>query len=180
MLKNHEILIGVSGGIAAFKTAVLVSQLVQSGAGVSVIMTESATHLVCPRTFEALTGRPVRVSMWDSSLAHPHIDLARKAELFCIVPATANILAKTACGIADDLLSTTYLAFDGPVFMVPAMNTVMWNQKVVQRNVQQLIQDGVQMIGPEKGHLSCGQQGLGRMSEPEKIFEILQNCFKAQ
>ncbi|MDO4587113.1 MAG: flavoprotein [Planctomycetia bacterium] len=170
-LVKHEILIGVSGGIAAYKIAGLVSQLVQSGLGVSVVMTTSATKLISPKTFEALSGRPVRSSLWKSDLIHPHIDLARKAELFCIAPATANLIGKAANGIADDLLSSIFLAFDGPILMAPAMNSVMWGKPSVQRNVQQLIQDGVFMVGPDSGHLSCKEQGIGRMSSPDLIYE---------
>lgn len=177
MLENREILIGITGGIAAFKTAVLTSRLIQSGAGVSVVMTESATRLVAARTFEALTGRPVRISLWDSDRALPHIDLSQKADLLCVVPTTANFMGKAANGIADDLLSTIYLAFDGPVFMAPAMNSAMWNHPAVQRNVRQLVEDGVSMIGPETGFLSCGRSGIGRMSSPDAIFNAIVEHF---
>ena len=177
-LSKHEILIGITGGIAAYKTASLVSKLVQEGAGVSVIMTESAEHLIAPKTFEALTGRPVRSSIWTATETHPHIELARRAELFCIAPVTANMLAKTAQGIADDFLSTVYLAFDGPVLMAPAMNSIMWRQPAVQRNFEQLKADGVHMIGPNSGHLSCGQSGAGRMAEPEEIYNALVELLK--
>ncbi len=136
-MKNRELLIGVSGGIAAFKTAALVSQLVQAGAGVSVVMTRSAARLVGPKTFEALTGRPVGTAVFGPG-GHPHIDLARKAELLCVAPATANILAKAAWGLADDLLSTLLLAMDGPIVMAPAMNARMWRKPAVQRNLAQL------------------------------------------
>jgi phosphopantothenoylcysteine decarboxylase len=172
-VKNRELLIGVTGGIAAFKTAALVSRLVQAGAGVSVIMTRSAMKLVTPQTFEALTGRPVRSRIFDNG-AHPHIELAQKAELLCIAPATANILAKAACGLADDLLSTVLLAFDGPVLMAPAMNTMMWQKPAVKRNIAQLKADGVIMIDPESGYLSCGAVGAGRMAEPDIIFQAIQ------
>ena len=111
----------MTGGIAAYKTAALVSQLVQAGAGVTVVMTRSATQLVGPKTFEALTGRPVAAVFGPGG--HPHIELAEQAELLCVAPATANILAKAACGLADDLLSTFCLSFDGPVLMAPAMNS---------------------------------------------------------
>jgi phosphopantothenoylcysteine decarboxylase len=171
-MKGREILIGVTGGIAAYKTAVLVSRLVQAGAGVSVVMTRSATRLVGPQTFAALTGRPVRTRVFGRG-AHPHIETAVKADLLCIAPATANILAKAACGLADDLLSTIYLAFNGPVIMAPAMNCVMWDKPAVQRNIEQLRGDGVMLVGPEEGYLSCGMQGMGRMSAPEKIFEAI-------
>lgn len=168
-MSGHEILIGVTGGIAAYKTASLVSRLVQSGASVTVVMTESATHLVGPKTFEALTGRPVGVDMW-SPTPHPHIDLARRAELLCVAPATANFLAKAAWGLADDLLTTCLLAFTGPVLVAPAMNSQMWAKPAVQRNLDRLRDDGVVIIDPGEGHLSCGEIGAGRMAEPDVIF----------
>jgi phosphopantothenoylcysteine decarboxylase len=171
-MKGRELLIGVTGGIAAYKSAGLVSQLVQAGAGVSVVMTRSATRLIGPKTFEALTGRPVGVRVFGGG-AHPHIEAATKAELLCVAPATANILAKAACGLADDLLSTILLAFDGPVLMAPAMNTLMWQKPAVQRNVAQLRADGILLIDPEQGRLSCGMYGPGRMAEPDAIFEAI-------
>ena len=176
-MKGRELLIGVTGGIAAYKTATLVSRLVQAGAGVTVVMTRSATQLVGPKTFEALTGRPVSTSVFGRR-AHPHIELAQKADLFCIAPATANILAKAACGLADDLMSTLLLSFDGPVLMVPAMNTLMWQKPAVQRNVAQLRADGITFIDPEEGYLSCGMRGPGRMAEPEKIFQVIQKAIE--
>lgn len=166
-----EILLGVTGGIAAYKAATIVSRLRQRDYGVSVVMTASARELVAPKTFEALSGRPVRYSVFDSDRIHAHIDLARESDLFCIAPATANILAKAAHGIADDLLSTLLLSFEGPRLFAPAMNVVMWNKSVVQRNVRQLLEDGALMIGPESGRLSCGETGDGRMTEPEKIVD---------
>ena len=171
-MNGRELLIGVTGGIAAYKTAALVSQLVQAGAGVTVVMTRSATRLVAPQTFEALTGRPVALRVFGAG-AHPHIEAAQRAELLCVAPATANILAKAACGLADDLLSTILLAFDGPVLMAPAMNSVMWQKPAVQRNLAQLRADGVTMIEPGEGHLSCGMTGPGRMAEPETIFRAI-------
>ena len=172
-MQGHEILLGVTGGIAAYKTAMLASKLVQAGAGVSVIMTRSATKLVGPRTFEALTGRPVRTNVFDATKIHTHIELAREAELLCIAPATANILGKMACGIADDLLSTVYLSFRGPVVVAPAMNCEMWEKKTVKRNVAQLQSDGVLFVGPEPGRLSCGEVGMGRMAESEQIVQAI-------
>ena len=176
-MNGHELLIGVSGGIAAFKTAALVSRLVQSGAGVSVVMTRSAKQLIGPKTFEALTGRAVRSRVFGRG-PHPHIELAQTAEVLCVAPATANILAKAACGIADDLLSTLLLAFDGPVIMAPAMNDRMWEKPAVKRNVQRLRDDGVVMIDPEEGYLSCGTYGPGRMASPQRIFEVIAEQLK--
>ncbi|HYW81555.1 MAG TPA: flavoprotein [Thermoguttaceae bacterium] len=171
-MNGCELLIGVTGGIAAYKTATVVSRLVQAGAGVSVVMTRSATRLVGPKTFEALTGRPVGTKVFGPS-SHPHIELAQTADLLCVAPATANILAKAAHGLGDDLLSTVLLAFDGPVIMAPAMNSRMWEKPAVQRNVEQLRADGVLLVDPEEGYLSCGTSGQGRMASPEKIFEVI-------
>ena len=166
-----EILLGVTGGIAAYKSATIVNRLSQHGIGVTVVMTHSATRLIAPQTFETLSGRPVRLSVFGAGMSHVHIELARSADLFCIAPATANILAKAAHGIADDLVSTLILSFDKPILFAPAMNTVMWNKPAVQRNVKQLQGDGMFFIGPELGHLSCGETGIGRMTEPETIVE---------
>ncbi|TVS15297.1 MAG: phosphopantothenoylcysteine decarboxylase [Planctomycetaceae bacterium] len=174
-MNGHELLIGVTGGIAAYKTAAMVSRLVQAGAGVTVVMTEAATRFVGATTFEALTGRTVCNSLFD----HPeyplggHVSLADKADVMCVAPATANFLAKAAHGIADDLLSTLYLAFPGPVVIAPAMNTVMWNQPAVRRNVQQLRDDGVHFIDPQDGWLSCRASGPGRMADPQQILDAI-------
>lgn len=178
-MKGRELLVGVTGGIAAYKTAALVSRLVQAGAGVSVVMTESATHLVGPKTFEALTGRPVALQMFGEK-GHPHIELAERAELFCVAPATANLLAKAACGLADDLLSTTLLCFAGPVVLAPAMNTKMWEKPAVQRNVRQLREDGMTLIEPEEGYLSCGTRGPGRMASPDRIFQVIAEILESK
>ena len=171
-MNGRRLVIGVTGGIAAYKTAALVSRLVQAGATVTVVMTESATRLVGPKTFEALTGRPVRTDMWGPG-AHPHIELAEEAELLCVAPATADLLAKAACGLADDLLSTLLLAFSGPIVLAPAMNSHMWNKPAVQRNVEQLRADRFLLVDPEEGYLSCGAVGVGRMASPDKIFQVI-------
>ena len=176
-MNGHELLIGVTGGIAAYKTAELVSRLVQAGAGVTVVMTRSATRLVAPKTFEALTGRPVGLRTFGPG-AHPHIEPAQRAELLCIAPATANVLAKAALGLADDLLSTIYLTFDGPVLMAPAMNCVMWQKPAVQRNIVQLRADGVIILDPGEGFLSCRARGPGRMAEPEAVFQAIEEQLK--
>ncbi|MEN6498157.1 MAG: flavoprotein [Thermoguttaceae bacterium] len=176
-MNGRELIIGVTGGIAAYKTAALVSQLVQAGAGVTVVMTRSATQLVGPKTFEALTGRPVALDMFGPG-AHPHIELADTAELLCVAPATANLLAKAAWGLADDLLSTLLLAFDGPMVLAPAMNCRMWEKPPVQRNVRQLREDGFTVLDPEEGFLSCRARGPGRMASPEKIFQVIADTMK--
>lgn len=178
-MKDRELLIGVTGGIAAFKTAALVSQLVQAGAGVSVAMTDSATKFVGPTTFAALTGRPVATRLFDDQ-AFPlgaHIELAKRAELFCIAPASANFLAKAAHGMADDLVSTLYLSFAGPVLAAPAMNVEMWGKAAVARNVEQLRKDGLTIIDPEEGWLSCRDRGAGRMAAPETILAAIRQAF---
>lgn len=176
-MKGRQLVVGVTGGIAAYKTAALVSRLVQAGAGVSVVMTESATRLVGPKTFEALSGRPVATDLWSLG-AHPHIELADAAELVCVAPATANLLAKAAHGLGDDLLSTLLLAFAGPTVLAPAMNHRMWAKPAVQRNVAQLRADGFVLVDPEEGHLSCGHCGPGRMAEPETIFQVVEETLK--
>lgn len=173
---SRELLVGVCGGVSGFKAAALVSQLVQAGYGVQVILTESASQFVGSATFSALTGRPVAERLFDARFPlGAHIELAQRADLMLLLPATANILAKTALGVSDDLLSTAYLAFEGPVLMAPAMNGQMWSQPAVQRNVKQLVEDGVTMIGPGDGWLSCRQQGAGRMAEPSEILEVIVN-----
>ena len=174
-MNGREIVVGVTGGIAAFKTAALVSQLVQAGAGVTVVTTAAAEKFVGPATFAALTGRPVARHVFDDE-QHPlgaHIALADRAEILVVAPASADFLAKAAHGLADDLLSTLYLAFTGRVLMAPAMNTAMWEKAAVQRNVAQLRADGVEFIDPESGWLSCRQVGAGRMAAPETILAAI-------
>jgi phosphopantothenoylcysteine decarboxylase len=171
-MNGRELVVGVTGGVAAYKTAALVSQLVQAGAGVSVVLTASAREFIGAATFEALTGRNVYTGVFheaDFPLG-AHITLAERGELLCVAPATANFLAKAAHGLADDLLSTLMLSFTGPVVLAPAMNWQMWEKPAVQRNVEQLRRDGVRFVDPEEGWLSCRQTGVGRMAGPEKIF----------
>ena len=165
-----ELIVGVTGGVAAFKTAALVSDLAKSGMGVTVVMTESATRLVGTDLFAALSGRPVATSTFDP--AYPlgaHIELAERGDLLCVAPASADYMAKAACGLADDLLSTLTLAFQGPVLLAPAMNTHMWNKPATQRNLQQLRDDGLHIVDPQEGWLSCRTSGVGRMAEPDEI-----------
>ena len=172
----HEILLGVTGGVAAYKSAALASLLVQAGHGVTVVMTASAEEFIGAATFRALTGRGVVTHSFPphSHPLGPHIELARKAELLCIAPTTANMLAKAAHGLADDLLSTLLLSFEGPVLMAPAMNCEMWAKPAVQRNVAQLKEDGIHFVGPDLGWLSCREKGAGRMSEPPTIAEAIE------
>ena len=172
----HEVIVGVSGGIAAYKTAALVSQLVQSGHGVSVVMTAAAGRFIGPATFAALTGRPVAQETFDD-YRHPlgaHIELAERGELLCVVPATANVMAKAAGGMADDLLGTLLLSFEGPILFAPAMNSQMWEKPSVQRNIKQLRDDGVHFVDPEEGWLSCRKRGVGRMADPQNIFTAIE------
>ena len=172
IIRGREILVGVTGGIAAYKTAALVSGLVQAGAGASVIMTEHATRFVGPLTFQTLTGRPVHTDLFESPDVYKaeHIALAERAELVVVAPATANCLAKLAHGIADDLLSTVLLAVEAPLLAAPAMNARMWAHPAVKANVELLRSRGVRFIGPEEGRLACGTVGPGRMAEPQEIL----------
>ncbi|MDD1620678.1 MAG: bifunctional phosphopantothenoylcysteine decarboxylase/phosphopantothenate--cysteine ligase CoaBC, partial [Methylococcaceae bacterium] len=175
---NKKILLGVCGGIAAYKSAELVRLLRKRGAEVRVVMTRSARQFVTPLTFQALSGHPVHTDLMDAGQeqAMSHIHLARWADSLVIAPATANMLAKLAHGISDDLLSTLYLAAECPVLVAPAMNQAMWHKPVTQENIARLKQHGVQLIGPEAGEQACGEQGLGRMAEPEAICERLMGC----
>lgn len=170
-----EIIIGVTGGVAAFKTAALVSQLAQADYRVTTVMTEAATRFVGAATFAALSGRPVAREIFDPGYPlGAHIELADRARLLCVAPATADAIAKFATGAGDDLLSTLYLCFEGPVLVAPAMNSQMWNQPSVQRNVQQIAEDGVHLIAPGEGWLSCRQRGAGRMAEPDQIRQAIE------
>lgn len=176
----REVIVGVSGGIAAYKTAALVSQLVQTGYGVSVVMTAASRQFIGPATFAALTGRPVAENVFDNQ-RHPlgaHIELAERGELLCIAPATANVLAKAAGGVADDLLSTLLLSFGGPIVLAPAMNCEMWEKPAVQRNVTQLRADGIHFVDPEEGWLSCRKRGVGRMADPQRILTAIQQLLE--
>jgi len=173
-MSSRKIVVGVSGGIAAYKAATVVSRWVQAGHDVSVVMTDGATRFIGPATFTALCGKAPVLDPFDTRFPlGPHIELALECDLFLIAPATARVLASCSLGLANDLLSTLYLNMQCPVVMAPAMSTPMWDKPAVQRNIQQLVDDGVQMVGPETGWLSCRRQGIGRMSEPETI---LQSC----
>jgi phosphopantothenoylcysteine decarboxylase/phosphopantothenate--cysteine ligase len=173
-MQGRELVIGVTGGIAAFKTAAVVSQLAQAGCGVTVAMTAAARQFVGPATFAALSGRPVALDPFDpASPLGPHIDLALRGELLCVAPATADFLAKLALGLADDLVSTLALAFAGPVLVAPAMNGQMWAKPAVQRNIERIRGDGVAIVEPDEGWLSCRQHGKGRMAEPEQIIHAI-------
>lgn len=174
-LNGREIVLGVTGGIAAYKSAALVSRLRHAGATVHVIMTRNATEFVAPLTFQTLSANPVVTDTFQTPETWnvEHVALAQRAEIFVIAPATANIMAKMAAGIADDMLSTTVLATKAPVLLAPAMNTGMWTAPATQHNREVLRQRGVLFVGPDSGMLACGDNGAGRMSEPDEIFEAV-------
>ena len=174
-LTGREIVLGVTGGIAAYKSAELVSRLRHLGAHVHVIMTQNATEFVSPLTFQTLSANQVVTDTFQAPEYWnvEHVALAKLAEVFVIAPATANILAKMAAGIADDMLSTTVLATKAPVLVAPAMNTGMWTADATRANVQTLKERGVLFTGPDSGILACGDEGAGRMSEPETIVEAI-------
>lgn len=180
ILRSREILLGVSGGVAAYKAADLCSRLVQRGAKVTVIMSESAHQFIGATTFEALTGRPVYSHAFEAKehFQGEHIGLARRAELTVIAPATAQTIARLAHGMADDLLSTTVLVTTAPVIVAPAMNCDMWAKPAVQRNVKLLVDDGCVLVGPEEGWLSCGQTGSGRMADPGNILAVIESTLR--
>ena len=172
-LLNKKIVLGISGGIAAYKTPELARQLMQEGASIQVVMTEAATQFVTPVTMQALTGNPVFISQWDSSISNnmAHIELSRSADAIIIAPASADLMAKLSLGLADDLLSTLCLARDCPLLIAPAMNKQMWEHAATQRSVQRLHGDGVTLLGPASGFQACGEVGMGRMLEPQEITE---------
>jgi phosphopantothenoylcysteine decarboxylase/phosphopantothenate--cysteine ligase len=172
--EKKRVLLGVTGGIAAYKAAEIASSLVQADVDVHVLMTENATRLVGPATFRAVTGNPVRWRTFDEDPGGPgmpHIDLPREADLFLVAPATANVLGKIAAGIADDLLSTTVLSCPAPLLVAPAMNDRMWSHPAVQANVKRLGEFGVEIIPPESGRLACGTEGPGRLADPDRIVK---------
>ncbi len=181
-LAGKNILLGISGGIAAYKTPLLVRQLVQAGAQVQTVLTRSALEFVTPTTLAALSGRPPRLETFDieAESAMGHIELARWADALLIAPATAHTLARLAMGLADDLLTTLALATPASLFVAPAMNQQMWAHPSVQRNLTQLIDAGCRVIGPESGEQACGDVGEGRMSEPEAIVRSLIESFAPQ
>ena len=172
-LQGKRIVLGVTGGIAAYKAAELLRLLAKQGAEVQVAMTEGATHFVTPTTFQALSGKPVFTDQWDARMpnAMAHIDLSRQADLILVAPASADFLARTVHGLADDLLATMVLARDCPLLVTPAMNRQMWENPATQRNVAQLRADGIGILGPASGEQACGEVGAGRMLEPEEILE---------
>ena len=180
-LHGRDIVVAVCGGIAAYKVADLVSKLVQAGAGVTACMTDNARQFVTPLTFQALTHRPVHTTMWLAAGAADtagasvldHLGLTEKADLMLIAPATANMIAKAACGLADDLVSTMICASACPVIFAPAMNSRMWLNPICQENVNKLKKLGYEFIGPEEGFLAERTKGPGRLAEPQTILAAL-------
>ena len=177
-LASYEVLVCVTGGIAAYKAAALVSKLIQDGCRVSVALTRSARKFIGPVTFQALTGRPVLTSQWHTADpgAMEHLRPSETADLVVVAPATANVLGKLANGIADDLVSTLLLGAACPVLLAPAMNTRMWQHPAVQRNVTFLRENGFALVGPDEGWLACRDSGPGRMSEPEAILAAVRSA----
>lgn len=172
-LQGKRIVLGVTGGIAAYKAAELVRLLGKQGAEVQVAMSEAATHFVTPVTFQALSGNPVYTDQWDARMPNnmAHIDLSRSADCILVAPASADFMARVANGLANDLLTTLVLARDCPLLVAPAMNRQMWENPATQRNAAQLRADGIAILGPGSGDQACGETGAGRMLEPEDILE---------
>lgn len=176
MLKGKTVLLGVSGGIAAYKIANLASMLVKKGAEVHVIMTENACNFITPTTFETLTGNKCVVDTFDRNFQFnvEHVALAKKADVFMVAPATANVMAKLCHGIADDMLTTTFLASRCPKIVAPAMNTAMYENPITQDNMKTLEKYGIEVIQPATGYLACGDTGAGKMPEPEELYEYIE------
>lgn len=177
-LADRTIVVGVAGSIAAFKAAEVVSQLVQRGAGVSVVMTRNAAEFVGPLTFQTLTRRRVLIDQYDleSIVDATHISLTDEADLVLVAPATANVIAKMAHGIADDALTSVLLSVDCPVFVAPAMNVRMWNHPATQENLATLKRRGVTILEPGEGFLACGTYAKGRLAEPAQIVEAVEKA----
>ena len=176
-LGGIKVVLGVSGGVAAYKAVDLASKLTAAGAAVKTVMTESACELVGPKSFEAVTRSAVFTSLWSTGAEYrsAHISLLEWADIIIVAPATADIIGKIANGICDDLLSTTLCACWGkPTLMAPAMNNNMWNNPAVQRNVTMIKEMGLRLTGPEDGRLACGAEGIGRMAEPQDILNAVE------
>ncbi len=174
-LSGYELLVAVGGGIAAYKVCEVVSRLVQRGCGVTVAMTQAGTRFVGVETFQALSGRQVFTSLWAGEGVYEprHLALSEVADLFLVAPATADLIGKFACGIADDLVSTMMLGRDCPALLAPAMNTRMWQNPILQRNLATLRETGVKVVEPGEGWLACRTIGKGRMAEPQQIIEAV-------
>jgi phosphopantothenoylcysteine decarboxylase/phosphopantothenate--cysteine ligase len=181
-LAGKRVVLGLTGGVACYKAAELARSLIKAGASVQVVMTEAARHFITPVTMQALSGKPVFTDQWDSRVANnmAHIDLSRDADAILIAPCSADFMRKLVHGAADDLLSTLCLARPAsvPLLVAPAMNVEMWQNPATQRNVAQLHEDGITLLGPAAGEQACGETGLGRMLEPEQLAEELSNFFQ--
>lgn len=180
MLNEKHIVLGVSGGIAAYKIASLASMLKKQNADVTVIMTQNATNFINPITFESLTGNKCLVDTFDRNFKHKveHVSLAKQTDVFLVAPASANVIAKAAHGLADDMLTTTLLACECPKIIAPAMNTRMYRNPVVQDNLKLLAHYGMEVITPATGYLACGDTGEGKMPEPELLYEYILKALK--
>jgi len=177
---NNRLLLGLTGGVAAYKAAELARMLIQSGVEVQVVMTQSACRFIGTATMQSLTGRPVFTDLWDDRVANnmAHIDLSRDADAILIAPASADFISKLAHGLADDLLSTLCLARKCPLLIAPAMNSQMWNHPATQRNLAMLRLDGVTVLDPDSGEQACGETGMGRMLEPSVLAEAVKAAFQ--
>ncbi|MCC8109268.1 MAG: hypothetical protein LIQ30_09555 [Planctomycetes bacterium] len=173
MWRDKVILLGITGGIATYKSVALASRLTQAGACVDVVMTPAAMEFVQPLSFAAVTHRPVYHNPWHSDRKPEHIALAERPDLAVVAPCTANTMAKLAIGLADNLLTSVLLATKKPILLAPAMNTGMWTAGPTQRNLAVLRDDGRHIVGPGSGNLACGDAGVGRMAEPEDIMEAM-------
>ena len=180
MQNKKSIVLGITGGIAAYKAAELVRLLVKNNIEVQVVMTQAACQFITPVTMQALSGKPVFIDMWDASIPNgmPHIELSRKADAIVIAPASADFIAKLVHGRADDLLSTLCLARDCELLVAPAMNKQMWENPSTQRNITQLMQDQISILGPDSGEQACGEIGLGRMLEAEDLLALIEAHFQ--
>ena len=177
---SKRLLLGLTGSVAAYKTAELSRLLIQDGLNVQIVMTESACHFIGPVTLQALTGKPVFVELWDARIKNnmAHIDLVRNTDAILIAPASANFISKIAHGLADDLLSTLCLTRDCPLLVAPAMNRQMWENPATQRNLATLKNDGVIILGPAYGDQACGETGVGRMLEAQELARAIQSFFQ--
>lgn len=179
-VSKKRVLLGVTGGVAAYKAAELARQLTQDGFDVQTVMTEAACRFIGPVTFQSLTGNPVYVDLWETNAAHnmAHINLSRNAGLILVAPASAGFIAKLASGMADDLLTTLCLACDCPLMIAPAMNRQMWQNPATQRNLSLLRKDGVKIAGPASGQQACGEKGMGRMLEASELAGAVRAAFQ--
>ena len=180
-LSNKNILLGVTGGIAAYKAAEIVRNLKKSGAQVRVLMTDASKEFITPLTMQALSGNPVSSNLLDTEAeaAMGHIELAKWADAILVAPCTANSLARLASGAGDDLLTAVSLAFDGNFCVAPAMNQAMWRDKRTQENIKSIQAKDIKVFGPDSGEQACGDTGLGRMMSPEMLVDLMSNLFSS-